>query len=126
MDVPRIKKLLADLDSEDFDERDAAYKELSNQGIFLKDRLAEALIKPPSLEFKRRIEELQRVLTVPGALTLPQEQNRLRRTMMVLEAITDEPAIDLLGKLSKQGPSDALCDDATYTLQRLGKLPPAK
>jgi WD40 repeat protein len=122
VDVPRIKKLLADLDSDQFDERDAAFKELANQGRWLEDRLEEALLKTPSLEYKRRIEQLQDKLRVAGALTLRQEQIRLRRTMMVLEYIADAPARDLLDRLSRQAPSDALCDDATKTLDRLGKL----
>jgi sugar lactone lactonase YvrE len=121
VDVPRIKKLIADLDSDNFDERDAAFKELANQGRWLEDRLEEALIKTPSLEFKRRIEQLQDKLRVPGALTLRQEQIRLRRAMMVLEYIADAPALDLLDRLTRQAPSDALCDEAAKTLERLGK-----
>jgi WD40 repeat protein len=125
VDVPRIKKLLADLDSDQFDERDAAFKELANQGRWLEDRLEEALVKTPSLEYKRRIEQLQDKLRVPGALTLRQEQIRLRRTMMVLEYIADAPAVDLLDRLTRQAPSDALCDEAAKTLDRLGN-PAAK
>jgi hypothetical protein len=121
VDVPRIKKLLADLDSDNFDERDAAFKELANQGRWLEGRLQEALIKPPSLEYKRRIEQLKEKLTVAGALTLRQEQMRLRRTMMVLEYIADTKSVDLLDKLSRQAPEDALCEEAVSTLDRLGK-----
>jgi WD domain, G-beta repeat len=125
VDVPRIKKLLADLDSDEFDERDAAERELAVQGRWLEGRLEEALIKPPSLEYRRRIEKLQEKLRVPGALTLRQEQIRLRRAMMVLEYLADEPAIDLLSRLTRQAPEDALCDEATHTLARLGKTLPA-
>ena len=86
----------------------------------------EALEKPPSLEYKRRVEDLLHKLAVPGALSLAQEQMRLRRMMMVLEYIADAPSVDLLERLSKQGPEDALCDEARASLLRLGKEAPAK
>jgi WD40 repeat protein len=122
VDVPRINKLIDDLDSPDFDDRDAATRELEKQGRWLEGRLKEALDKPlPSLEYKRRIEQLLDKLSKQGALTLRQEQLRVRRVMMVLEYIGDDAAIDLLTRLSKQAPEEASRYEAATTLQRLGK-----
>jgi WD40 repeat protein len=121
VDVARINKLIGDLDSDEFDTREAATKELASQGRWLEGRLKEALEKPPSLEYKRRVEQLIDKLGVPGALTLRQEQLRMRRAMMVLEYIADDGSIDLLGKLSKQAPEEAFRHEAQVTLQRMGK-----
>lgn len=121
VDVARINKLLGDLDSENYDERDAAFKELAAQGRWLEGRLEEAKVKPPSLEYKRRIEQLLEKLHVPGSLSLRQEQLRLRRAMMVLEYLADAPSLDLLAKLSKQAPEEAFRQEAQATLQRLGR-----
>jgi WD40 repeat protein len=126
VDVQKIKQMLVDLDSENFDDRDAAYKGLESQGQWMRPRLKEALEKPPSLEYKRRIEKLLEILDAQGALSLRQEQLRLRRSMMVLEYIADPVALDLLDKLTRQAPEDALCHEAQVTLQRLGKNPPTK
>jgi hypothetical protein len=123
VDVARINKLIGDLDSDDYDSREAATKELAGQGRWLEGRLKEALEKPPSLEYKRRVEQLIEKLGGAGALSLRQEQLRMRRAMMVLEYIADEPAIDLLGRMSKQAPEEAFRHEAATTLQRLGKTP---
>jgi WD40 repeat protein len=126
VDVARVNKLVADLDSDDYDSREAATKELEKQGRWLEGRLKEALEKPPSLEYKRRIEQLLEKLQDKAALTLRQEQLRLRRAMMVLEYIGDDASIDLLGRLSKQAPEEMFRQEAQTTLRRMGKTPAAK
>lgn len=124
VDVARINKLFADLDSPDFDDRDAATAELEKQGRWLEGRLHEALEKPPSLEYKRRVEKLLEKLAATGALTLRQEQMRMRRAMMILEHVGDDPSVDLLGRMSRQAPEEAFRSDARTTLERMGKGAP--
>jgi hypothetical protein len=46
--------------------------------------------------------------------------------MMILESIADEPSVDLLTRLTRQGPEDQFIEEATVTLQRMGKGGPAK
>ncbi len=121
VDVARINKLIADLDSADYDSREDATKELEKHGRWLEGRLNEALEKPPSLEYKRRVEGLLTKLSVAGSLSLRQEQLRIRRAMMVLEYIADDASVDLLGRLSKQAPEEAFRNEANTTLQRMGK-----
>jgi WD40 repeat protein len=123
VDVARIEKLFGDLDSDMFDERDAATKELEKYGRWLEGRLHEALEKLPSLEYKRRVEDMLKKLDQAGSLTLAQEQRRLRRAMMVLETIGDAPSVDLLQRLTKQAPEKAFRNEADTTLLRMGKAP---
>ncbi len=123
VDVARIEKLFADLDSDSFDDREAATKELEGHGIWLKGRLSVALQKPPSLEYKRRVEKMLEKLAVPGALDLPQVQRRLRRAMMVLETTGDPASVDLLQRMTKQAPEPEFRAEARTTLLRMGKAP---
>jgi WD40 repeat protein len=121
VDVARITKLIGDLDSDDYDDRKRAFDELEKQGRWLEGRLHEALAKPPSLEYKRRVEQLLEKLNAQGSLSLRQEQLRMRRALMVLEYLGDPAAVDLLGRMTKQAPEEPLRQEAQMTLMRMGR-----
>ncbi len=59
-DGARVKHLLRDLDSDDFDVRDAASRALAALGEQVVRELEAALMQPRSLEHKRRVESLLR------------------------------------------------------------------
>jgi WD40 repeat protein len=119
VDVARIDKLLKDLDSDDFDERNKANTELQGHGRWLEGRLREALVNPPSLEYKRRIEQLLDKLNVPGSLSLRQEQLRMRRVMLILEQVADAEAIQLFEKLTAGAPEEMFRAEAKMSLGRM-------
>jgi hypothetical protein len=62
VDSKRAEKLLADLDSDDFDTREKASKELARLGTAAEPALRRALAARPALEAHRRIEKLLRGL----------------------------------------------------------------
>jgi WD40 repeat protein len=110
-----LRKLLADLDSERFQLRQAAFKELSDIGETADLALEEALKTNPSLEKRRRIEQL---LAAPHIV---RDSNLLRavRSLEVLERIASAPARDVLKAIADGAPEARLTREARATLQRL-------
>lgn len=120
-DVPRIRQLIANLDSEQFAVRDAAEKELEKMDDAAYGVLREALKVAKSLEMRRRLESL---LTDPFVLREP-EKLRQVRAVMVLEHVGDAESRHLLERLAG-GVADArLTREAKAALSRL-RLSPAR
>jgi WD40 repeat protein len=104
VDAPakRLRQLLSDLDSTDFNVRDAASRELEKLGELAAPKLRRALEDKPALEKRQRIDTLLvslRLLHQPEAL-------RRLRAVRVLEQIGTPQARKLLEMMSK-GSRDA-------------------
>ncbi len=119
VDPVKIDNLFRDLDSGNFRLRDNAMKQLTNYARWMEGRYEAALKDPPSIEYRRRIEQLMQKLKNSTAPTLAQERLRTRRVMLVLEQIADPVALDTLQKLANGAPEPALQAEARASLQRL-------
>lgn len=116
-----MAKLVSDLDSDAYAVRQAATRELSKLGERAETILRAALKNRPSLEARRRIEEL---LTRLRRREWSAEQLRERRAVMVLEQIATEEARQVLRSLVG-GAADAwMTQDAKAALARLRKFEP--
>src|SRR5262249_2403704 len=77
----RLRRLRADLDSEQFAVRDAASKQLAVYGSSIAPRLRAALEGKPSAEVKRRVENLLRAADRRQGEVLGPEELRVLRTV---------------------------------------------
>jgi RNA polymerase sigma factor (sigma-70 family) len=103
--VELTRKLLADLDGNSFEAREAAVKRLKELGLQAEPALRAALQAKPSLEQKRRIEELLAELAIVPSPPTPEELRQLRAAI-VLEHLHSPEASRLLVELTK-GPDSA-------------------
>ena len=109
VDADVIAKALAALDSDDFDEREAASRRLAKLGDLAGPALRTTLEGKPSDEARRRMEELLHRLD--GPVEAP-EQARALRGVEVLERVGSAEARRLLDELAKGAPGSALTRDA--------------
>ncbi len=112
------RKWLADLDSDSFERREAAVKRLKALGLQAEPALRAALAAKPSLEQKRRLEELLTALPVVPPPLAPEELRQLR-ALVVLERIGSPPALRLLEEVAKGPPSARLTRQAQAALDCL-------
>jgi hypothetical protein len=117
-DQKKLKKLVADLDSDDFRTREAATKELEKLGKAAEAALRGALAAGPGLEAKVRLERLLKRL---GRTELTAEQQRDVRAVRVLELAGTPQARKLLEALSKESAGWWVTQEAKEALQRLGQ-----
>jgi hypothetical protein len=117
-DVARIRRLIADLDSEEFATREAASKELRRLGHQAEGELLATAATGPPLEQRARIEELLRSLR---AFPQPPELLRSLRAVAALEHIGDAEAKALLQEVGKGSGRAAL--EAQAALRRLTARP---
>jgi WD40 repeat protein len=117
-DPKRIPALIADLDDARYAVRSRAMRELVNIGPEAEAPLAAKLNDRPSLETRRRVEELLRSIRVAPP---PAEQLRVIRGIEVLERIATPAAIDWLGELAKGAEGAWATTQAREALQRLQK-----
>ncbi|MGE3804888.1 MAG: hypothetical protein AB7K24_09475 [Gemmataceae bacterium] len=89
-------KLIRDLDSDNFDVREAAYKELLQQGLAARPALVQELARKPSLEVTNRINQLLSKLEVP----VSREVVRVLRCAEILDAVGTPEARALLKELA--------------------------
>jgi WD40 repeat protein len=112
----RLQKLLADLDADEFAVRETATRELTNLGERAEAALSAALKNRPSLEVRKRIEDL---LLRARSRELSPERLREMRAVRVLEQIGTNAARETLQSLAA-GPADAwLTQEVTISLARL-------
>jgi RNA polymerase sigma factor (sigma-70 family) len=112
----QLARLIADLDSENFDVRQKASQELARLGELSRPALEDALKNEPSLELHRRIEELLACL-----VSISGEDLRHLRGVEVLERMGTPEATKLLEDLAKGPPAATLTREANASLRRLGK-----
>jgi hypothetical protein len=119
-DPRQVRRLIADLDSERFEVRQSALEELRRLGEQAEPALWEALSNKPSLEARKRIDEL---LEGVRALRAMPERLRELRSVEVLEHIGTPSARQLLRTLAEGAPAARLTREAKAALDRLSRAP---
>jgi WD40 repeat protein len=117
-DEKKMARRIADLDSEQFAVREQATAELGKHGLTVLPALQRALEGGPSLEVRRRIEQIRDKLD--GQLM------RLRRMAFVLEQLGSPPARELLTTIASRKLDDRLTHEARAAVQRLQSSWPTK
>jgi hypothetical protein len=112
----RVKKLIADLDSNEFETRQTAQKELDKLGEAAEPALRAASRKPASAEVKRALRTL---LARLDRAEPPPKQLSARRAITILERIGNKEARALLANLAKGAPGADLTEEARLALARL-------
>ena len=115
-DPTRLQKLIANLDSNRFQVREEATRDLQAMGLAAMPALWKALEGNPSVEARQRIEQLlaKKIVVSPNCL------QRLR-AMQVLERIGSKEAIAILTELSNGNPELPESKEARAALARVGK-----
>jgi WD40 repeat protein len=117
-DEKRLAQLLADLDGDSFDKREAASRELTQLGELMEARLRQALKERPSLEMRRRLDAL---LDKLEHASLPPETLRTLRAIEILEHVGTPEARRCLDALAKGAPQARQTHEAKRALDRLAK-----
>lgn len=118
-DQERIFRWIDDLDSGQFAVRETAKKALALLGELAEPLLRERLATKPSLEVRKRIEEL-----LPRMKVLPAgEVLRGVRSAAILERIGTSEARRLLKQLTQGGAGARLTREAKASLDRLARRP---
>jgi hypothetical protein len=118
VDDKHIAKLIGDLDSDEFEMRENATKELETIGTLVVPALRKVLKGAPSAEVRQRAEGLLKKLDGPGSLG---QQQRPARAVEVLEAIGTPEAIKALEAVAKRQANDDLAREVKAALARLKK-----
>ena len=113
----RLRKLLADLDSNEPQRREAASQQLAELAEQAEPALYEALNAKLSPEQRRRIEALR---AGPSVVRSP-EKLRAVRAIQVLEQCNVPEARQVLRTLAKGSPEAGLTQEANAALERLAK-----
>jgi RNA polymerase sigma factor (sigma-70 family) len=121
LDEKKVKKLIADLDADEFQVREAAAKELAKLGKSVESPLRAALAGSPSVEVKGRLE---RLLEAIGDETLTPEQQRDVRAVRVLEQTGTPEARKLLEELTGDSAGWWVIREAKAARERLDRRPP--
>jgi WD40 repeat protein len=115
---PRVGRLIADLDSDDFDAREKASAELAKRGREVEAELRKAFADRPSPEARWRLQAL-----LDRLKDTPSEETAKERAVQVLETIGTDDARRLLETLTKGRPESRLTVAAKAALQRMGERP---
>jgi hypothetical protein len=116
----RLKKLLAGLDADDFDERAAASAELEKLGRLAEPSLRRLLEGKPSPEARRRALALLKLASRSNR-TLTRAQLRDLRALEVLEALARPEARKALEALARGAAGAVLTQQAQAALKRRGQ-----
>jgi hypothetical protein len=118
----RLMEWIKDLDHDQFSVREKAVREVQKMGPEAEPALRKLVKAPPSLESRRRAEQiLEKISTIiPSA-----EQVRTLRGLEVLEHLATVEAREMLEELSRGAPDAWLTHQAKTSLARLARrLPP--
>jgi hypothetical protein len=115
-DPQRLRRLLADLDNEQFALREKAQGELEKLADLAEPALWQTLANKPSLEMRQRVQALLDRLR--GPVTQPELLQALR-AVAVLEDIGTPEARRLLQELAKGAPEARLTREAKASLRRV-------
>jgi Tol biopolymer transport system component len=117
VDEKKIAALIADLDSDNFDTREKAQKELEDLGGAAEKAARQALANAPSAEARARLEKI--LTKFGGEAALTPEQNRDLRAVRVIEGIGTAEARKLLDGLVRESPGWWVTAEAKAALKRL-------
>ncbi len=123
LDMKRVQQLLADLDSDQFAQRDAASKALGALGRQVKPYLEETIKTTKSTEAQDRAKKI--LESVQAAAVAPR-QLRQMRAVLVLELIGDNESKNLLKKWAGGPAASLLAEEASAALKRLEGVAKAK
>jgi hypothetical protein len=116
MDQGRLNRLTTDLDSDRFETREKAEKQLDRLGRHAEPVLSKALKTSSSLEQISRIKKLLEAIKIP----VPAEEAvRASRAIEVLEWIGTSEARRLLEKLANGPPGGRLTEEANSAQRRI-------
>jgi hypothetical protein len=119
-DPDRLKQLLADLDSNEFAVRDGATAELIKLGDTAEPALRRLLERRPSLEVRKRVENLlEKVENWRADPTILRQV----RAVAALEDIDSVESRRLLESLASGAPGARLTEEARAALERLARQP---
>jgi WD40 repeat protein len=118
-DEQRIQKLIGDLESDKFQTRQAATKELEKLGELAEPALQKAMQTLKALEAKRRVEKL--LANIANDQVPSGEVLRTLRAVQVLGQIGTPQARTELERLAGGAPGDKLTRSAETALRRLKK-----
>jgi WD40 repeat protein len=119
----RVRKLIEELDSDEFPVRENASKELRKLGPAVGPILNETLAGTPSLEVRRRIEFILEGLKAQKDGLTPAEAIRGSRVILALEWVGTKDAQEVLRALVFTDPPSQLTAEAREALSRLEKRP---
>jgi NADH dehydrogenase/NADH:ubiquinone oxidoreductase subunit G len=111
---PQLARLVAQLDSSNFTERNKATHELEKRLQLAEPVLRQALASNPTLEMRRRLEEL-----LQKAAGWTPTQLREHRAVTALEYMGTPEARQLLATLAGGAPDARLTQEARDSLARL-------
>ncbi|HZV08001.1 MAG TPA: sigma-70 family RNA polymerase sigma factor [Gemmataceae bacterium] len=118
VDERKLNQLIEQLDDDTFAIREKAARELRRLGESAEPFLRTALQKSPTIEKRRRIEQLLEPFSKP----LPSvDRARQIRLLEVLEQIGTKEATEWLKRLAGGAPGDFLTREAKASLERLGR-----
>jgi len=120
VDRPRLERLLLDLDSDRFEVRARAAREIEQCGELAAPVLVQALAGRPSAEVRRRLEQLVHKCQWNSS----PERVRASRSVMVLERIGTPAAREALSALAAGAAEAQLTREARMSLQRLARRSP--
>jgi len=115
IDREQLKKLISDLDSDQFETRSAAMKELDRFSEQAAAALRQALANDPSPELRKRLEQLLAKLEPAGS----PERLRELRAIQALEYARTAEARQVLQTLANGAPAARLTQEAKAALERL-------
>ena len=119
-DHVQIQKWIADLNNENFTVRQTATKELEKVGDRVQTPVKKALMANPSLETRRRLEQILKSLPdIPAPETL-----RTIRAIMALERIATPEARGVLETLARGATGARETEEARESLERLARRAP--
>ena len=117
-DERHVKKLIADLDSDDFETRDRATKDLEALGEAIVGPCEAALAGTPPVEPRRRLAALRDKFA--DAWRKPsRERLRVIRALEALEMCGSGEARDVLAALAKGAPGAYITEQAKAALKRV-------
>ncbi len=119
-DAKQMGRWIDDLDNEDFQLREAAYRELDKLGDAAIRALQEARVKARSVEQRNRIDALLKNRGIEEG-TLTTQQLRLVRAVRVLEWAGTAEALSVLESLLKEPPDVVIASDVRQARDRLAK-----
>jgi hypothetical protein len=114
----RLQRLIADLDSDQFETRRRASEELEQMRELAEPAMRKALASKPSLEVRQRLRALLDPLEHG---TFSSDELRVLRSLEVLEHADTPNAQQLLKTLAKGASQASLTREAKASLQRLAK-----
>ncbi len=118
-DADKVRKLIADLDADEFATREAATKELRKLGWQARVEIDKALAGKLPEETRRRLESIADALHE----AIEPETLRTVRGVMVLEKIGSPKCREVLEALARGATGARETEEAKAALERLGKRP---